>query len=390
MLAKRTYLRTHPWINFNLQADRFDHETWMMLGEAASKANHIAGAPLSPSAAKAMLQVFVAKGALATAAIEGNTLTEEQVLQQVQGKLKLPPSQEYLQREVQNIIDACNWIVDDLSKNGTRKIDLDFCCTLNAKVLDGLVLDEGTKGGKIRQHEVVVGNVYKGAPAEDCRYLVEELGSHLERIASEKNDGYHMAILSALFAHMYMALIHPFGDGNGRTARLLEFYILLRAGLSQPTGHLLSNHYNLTRNVYYRELDKISKTGGDTHGFIKYALHGFVDGLKEQIDRIRVEQMRVTWINYVHEKFDGEHSVTDQRRRSLVLALGDRNRPAKVSELEELTVKVSKFYNGKTDKTLTRDINALVSMGLARRLSGRRLEAAIDTIEAFLPWKLPT
>jgi len=42
-------------------------------------------------------------------------------------------------------------------------------------------------------------------------------------------------------------MIHPFGDSNGRTARLIEFYILLRAGLPDMVSHILSNHYNDTR-----------------------------------------------------------------------------------------------------------------------------------------------
>ncbi|NOY75701.1 MAG: hypothetical protein GXP32_07900 [Kiritimatiellaeota bacterium] len=33
-------------------------------------------------------------------------------------------------------------------------------------------------------------------------------------------------------AHVYIAWIHPFGDGNGKTARLMEFYLLLRSGFA--------------------------------------------------------------------------------------------------------------------------------------------------------------
>ena len=64
---------------------------------------------------------------------------------------------------------------------------------------------------------------------------------------------------------------HPFGDGNGRTGRLLELAILLEAGLPQPVCHLLSNHYNLTRASYYREPDRGSRTSDGIYGFIAYA-----------------------------------------------------------------------------------------------------------------------
>lgn len=390
MLAKRTYTETHPWITFDLGTKKFDADTWMLLGEAASKAKHIAGVPLAPSAAKKLYQLFLAKGALATTAIEGNTLTEEQVIAQVEGKLKLPPSQQYLQQEVKNVIDACVWLVTDLDKNGPQPINVDFCNKLNSFVLKDLDLDEGIHPGEIRHHSVVVGNVYRGAPPEDCHFLLEEMCSHIEQIECSGDNVQHLAILTALFAHIYMALIHPYGDGNGRTARLLEYYILLRAGMAQPTGHLLSNHYNKTRNNYYRELDRISKSGGDTQSFVKYALQGFVDGLKEQIDYIRNEQINVTWINYVHSKFSGMNGSADTRRRELVLELSDHDEPVKISELMDMSAHIAREYANKTDKTLTRDINVLVEMDLIVRQPGRRINARKDLIRAFLPWKAAT
>ncbi len=87
----RTYLATHPWITFKLDLTTATYRLWMLLGEAQSKCEHIAGIPLMPSVAEYLHQLYLAKGTQATTAIEGNTLTEEQVLQRFQGKLKLPP-----------------------------------------------------------------------------------------------------------------------------------------------------------------------------------------------------------------------------------------------------------------------------------------------------------
>jgi len=386
MLEKRTYLQTHPWITFDLRVEKFQPRAWMLLGEAASKAMHIAGVPLAPEIAQRFHCVFLAKGALATTAIEGNTLTLDQVEAQVAGTLKLPPSQRYLQQEVQNIIDTCNWLVKDLASAGPKKITREFCCDLNKRVLQGLELEDGVKGGEIRHHSVVVGSVYRGAPPEDCEYLVDAMCEHLQQNDAPEGIQQHHAILRALFAHIYMALIHPFGDGNGRTARILEYYILLQSGFAQPTGHLLSNHYNKTRAKYYLELDKISKSGGDTSSFARYALEGFVDGLVEQIGIIRREHFTVAWENFVHQKFRGKKSQTDSRRRELVLHLFGESPGHKISDLTKLSPRLTKEYALKTDKTLSRDINAVVAMGLVTRLPGRRIRAKTEVITAFLPW----
>lgn len=387
MTNKRTYLQTHPWITFDLGAERFSQKTWMLLGEATSKAKHVAGVPLAPKRAQQFYTVYLAKGALATAAIEGNTLSEDQVEQQIEGKLSLPPSQKYLQQEVQNIIDASNDMVRRLDGgHGNRDITLALCCDLNRKVLNNLELPDDVIPGEIRQHNVVVGNVYKGAPPEDCAFLLEQMCEVLNEPTPEGDDPMPIAILKALFAHIYMALIHPFGDGNGRTARLLELLILLQAGFPMPTCHLLSNHYNLTRTKYYAELDKISKTGGNTSSFVHYALQGFVDGLRGQIDVIREEQLRVAWINYVHEQFSGRKSQTDNRRRELVLQLSETNKPVPIADIMELTPRLAREYAGKTYKTLSRDLNALSEMDLITRLPRRRIRANRRLIEAFLPW----
>ena len=78
-----------------------------------------------------------------------------------------------------------------------------------------------------------------------CNWIEDErawsaLAGHIRNPAG-------VTIVRAVLAHLYFVWIHPFGDGNGRTARLIEFAILVRAGVPAPCAHLLSNHYNATR-----------------------------------------------------------------------------------------------------------------------------------------------
>src|SRR6266436_58210 len=72
----RTFERTHSWISFRIDLRQARPQLWLLLGEAASKCEHIAGVPLRPATAQSLHQLYLAKGALATTAIEGNTLTE--------------------------------------------------------------------------------------------------------------------------------------------------------------------------------------------------------------------------------------------------------------------------------------------------------------------------
>lgn len=381
----RTYEQTHPWLNFNLDLRDLTYSTWLLLGESVSKIEHIAGVPLNPGAAEKLHTMYLAKGVLATTAIEGNTLTEDEVREHLQGRLNLPPSRQYLGKEIDNVVAACNLIGSEIIRNDSGPITPETIRRYNALVLQELPLNEDVVPGELRKHSVVVGR-YRGAPASDCEYLLDRLCQWLNGLAFPEGQEQPFSILIAIVAHLYFVWIHPFGDGNGRTARLIEFRYLLQAGFPTPAAHLLSNFYNLTRTEYYRQLDKASRSGGNMSEFIAYATQGLVDQLREQLRYIRNLQWEATWRNYVYERF-GKGSPTQLRRRRLVLDLSnttENNGWVRVSKIAELSPKIARAYADKTQKTLTRDLNAVEKMDLIQR-GHRSVRANKQLILAFLP-----
>jgi Fic family protein len=192
------------------------------------------------------------------------------------------------------------------------------------------------------------------------------------------------AVLKAILAHLYLAWIHPFGDGNGRTARMIEFQILISSGVPSPAAHLLSNHYNQTRTEYYRQLDSASKSGGDVLPFVNYAVTGFLDQLRDQLDVVWAQQWDVAWRNYVHEAFKDQGSKADIRRRRLALDLSLKEDPVPLSKLPEVSVRLAAAYAKKTKKTLTRDVGTLIKMNLLKRQKAGYV-ANKELILGFLP-----
>jgi Fic family protein len=379
----RTYERTHPWINFTLDLRKASYKHWLLLGEASSKCAHISGVPLLPGVATELYKLYLTKGALATVAIEGNTLTEEEVSKHLEGKLDLPQSKAYLQQEVDNIIKACDSIADNLLDGKPKDLSVELIKFYNEMVLDGLKLDEGVTPGEIRKHSVGVWT-YRGAPAEDCKYLLEKLCEWLKEFTPPSDDEKMIyGIIKAIICHVYLAWIHPFGDGNGRTARLLEFHILISCGVPDLSAQLLSNHYNMTRTDYYKQLDASHKSGGDIFPFILYAIIGFTDGLSEQINIIRSQQVHVHWKDYIHEKFSNKDGKAEVRRRRLIIDLSALLKPIPLAELRYISPRIAEAYAVLTDKTLNRDINALIKMGLAEK-NKEGVRAKPETMFAFL------
>lgn len=379
----RTYERTHPWINFTLNMNNAQYIHWLMLGEAQSKCRHFERVPLLPEVAENMYEVFLAKGVLATTAIEGNTLTEDEVMRHLEGKLELPPSKDYLMQEIDNIIEACREIGAHILEAGTTEISVETIRRYNRYVLKDLPLGEHVVPGEIRDYVVGVGP-YRGAPPDDCEYLLAKMCEWINQ-PLDAPDEYGMAfgILKAVLAHLYLAWIHPFGDGNGRTARLIEFHLLLSAGVPAVAAHLLSNHYNQTRTEYYRQLDLSHKAENNVFLFIEYALRGFIDGLKEQIDIIKEQQMTVHWINHVHAVFKDRDGATDLRRKKLVIDLSSLEKPVPASKIRHISPRIAEAYATKTEKTVRRDLNAIESMGLVAR-SRDGFRARKEVMLAFL------
>jgi len=377
------YKKTHKWITFSLDLSRISASTWVALGEAQSKCEHLAGSALSPEQAAELYQIYLAKGALATTAIEGNTLSESEVLARLEGNLELPPSKEYLGQEIDNIIEAANAILKSTYEDDGN-ITIDEIKEFNNKVLQNLALDEDVISGDFRKHGVTVGR-YRGAPAVDLDYLMQQFVEILNGFPTVKGQEIVYGLVKAVFAHIYLAWIHPFGDGNGRTARLIEVKILLQAGVPSSAAHLLSNHYNETRREYYRQLDAASRSGGDIIPFINYAVQGFVDQIRGQIKHIRAQQLKIVWINYVHEKFKTLTTPKDLRRKDLLLYISESNVPYKYG----MGIFVTKLYAGKSNVTFTRDINYLISEQLIKKTEHGYLPN-LDILTLFFPVRKKT
>ena len=389
-MPKRTFERTLPWLTFQADLKRAGMNLWMLLGEARSKCEHLAGSPLRPDVALKLYQIYLSKWIHATTSIEGNTLTEDEVRQRVEGRLPLSRSREYLGREVDNIARACEEITRMMLGGATIPLTAQNIRDFNQRALQDLSVEDGVVAGEYRTFSVGVGS-YRGAPAEDCPYLLDRMCEWLDGEGFRSDDpekSFVFTFLKAVLAHLYIAWIHPFGDGNGRTARLVEFQLLAQSGLLPlPAAHLLSNHCNKTRTRYYQELDCASRSGGDIIPFVVYAAEGFVDGLREQLSFVREQQLEVTWENFVHDHFRGLDGIVERRRKHLVLDM-PRGVLVPRNEVTQISPRVALEFARKSEKTVSRDLEALIESGLLQREEGR-YKAARETILAFLPPTCP-
>lgn len=389
----REYEHTHKWISFELDLKRAPIDFWLMLGEAQSKCLHLRNAPLLPEVAAELHTMYLARGVHATAAIEGNTLTEEEVRARIERKAELPKSKEYQVKEVDNILAAWTLISDDIIEQRRQTLCVEEILEFNRLLLKDIPVEDHVVPGEISSAQVGV-NHYRGAPRADCLFLLGELCRWLHDGMHAK-EGYEIAwgMLRGMIAHVYIAWIHPFGDGNGRTARLVELHQLIAAGVPSVAAHLLSNHYAMTREEYYRQLERASENGGDLIPFMMYALRGLIDAMIEQISKVQTMQLRVLWERHVYNQFRGRQKKLDLRRRDLMFAMTRdffaRQRAVRLSQIRLLDAALRIHYEDSDDRAIRRDLALLEADGLVKEVVPGWYQPNVDVVRSLVPPATP-
>ena len=354
----------YPHLIFQRNWD-FSETTNRLLGQCEAFTKAICNTPLLPEDHKILYNVALVKGAQATTAIEGNTLSENEITDLQKG-FKLPPSKKYLEQEVVNVLDAYDKLVDQvISQNKRERITPELICRFHQYISKDLGEHLDAIPGKFRTDNRVVGT-YRCPDYEDVPELVENMCDWLIRQFNFSSGQHYIDyVVQAIISHVYLEWIHPFGDGNGRTGRLLEYYILLRGGNPAIASHIMANHYNLTRSEYYRQLD-ICRQKRSLSGFIEYALEGLRDGLEEVLRIIQRSQYTITWQKHIYDAFSDvkmSHKDVFKRRRSLILEM-PLDRGVSLLEIPLISTKIARMFSSLSDKTVQRDIFELKKMGL--------------------------
>lgn len=391
MSMARKYEESHGFLDFNTVKLKDHPECYLLLGQAYELVKQIGSAPLPPVVAKEIAQMYLVKGVQATNAIEGNPLTEIEVAAVLRGESKSGKSLEYRDEEQINVAKLVERIEEKVYDGTLENLSIELIKEYNKLIIEGTEHESYAVPGYLRTHEVGVGN-YKAVPPEDVEFLMGKLVNWIDSIVSSntRSDEGKFAnyVLGALYAHLYFAWIHPFGDGNGRTARIVEGHILISSTLAPfPVFHLLSDHYNRTRNRYQELFDQTRKSK-NLYPFILYALEGFLDGLRKQMETINNSIFSVAWVSFSNDIVRANTSgKVAERLIRLVLALSSVDGAFSKQEILEELNDVSPIYQNLSGKTLSRDLAALADMKLIKVVGGDHYKANLEIMRGFYPKK---
>lgn len=138
-----------------------------------------------------------------------------------------------------------------------------------------------------KQQEIL----YTAPPAKKVIGLINDLIGWLNRAEKEEIN----PVIVAGVIHQEIAAIHPFADGNGRTARAFATLVLYRRGYDFRRLFALEDYYNRDREGYYQAIN-IGKNYETRRVDLTTWLEYFIEGFKEEIDAVKA---RVTALSRI-------------------------------------------------------------------------------------------
>jgi len=211
--------------------------------------------------------------------IEGNRLTMAEV--EVVAKGGAFPNRKRDETEVKNYFIALDY-VDELIQSEISELTVEMVQTIHGCVMGGKAKPSGYRDGQNVIRESGSGNIIYMPPEwKDVGPLMEELVSW---VGNELREKELPAPIIAGIAHYQLATIHPYYDGNGRTARLLTNLILHISGYGLKGIYSLEEYYARNLPVYYTAISVgeshnyyLGRAEADVSHWVEYFCQGMAD-----------------------------------------------------------------------------------------------------------------
>lgn len=242
--------------------------------------------PIDPTHAAWMRRRAWVRTVHGTARIEGNTASDVEVEALLEGEGKTKVSD----REAREIIgtrDALT-LADELAVSGTRP-DEAVIRELHRRVLwnqSPLLTPGEYRRGENRVEDADGSPIFRTPPSGDVPELMRQLSEWLTTTAGQLAPP-----VTAALAHLEFVAIHPFNDGNGRTARALARLILVQRGYALDGLVSLDAQLDLDRSAYFSAIrDAIGEDyepGYDATPFVRYFVRSITNSADFVLARLR-------------------------------------------------------------------------------------------------------
>jgi len=185
--------------------------------------------------------------------------------------------------------------------------------------------------------------IYTPPPPLDVPHLMKEFVDWINKTEDVS------PILVAGVTQFQFVHIHPFIDGNGRTARLLSTLILYKTGYDFKRLFTISEYYDKDRPNYYQAIQSVRKNNMDMTAWLEY----FVEGLRSQMSEIQEKGKKIIGSEKIIKALQSYELNFRQEKIIRYLVINERINNEQCQKL-----------CGSIRRTATRDLSSLVQKGL--------------------------
>ena len=329
------------------------------LTEAKAAVLSLANIPFQRAWAERLQAMELKREVAGTSRIEGADFTDRELDEAIAGETpqdRLTRSQ----KQARAAVNTYRWI-EQLPTD--RPIDESLVREVHRRIVTGCD-DDHCPPGELRGNGQ---NVVFGRP----RHRGVEGGPECERavkgLMGAVNQEFrgHDQLVQALALHYHLGAMHPFHDGNGRTARALEALMLQRAHLKETLFIAMSNYYYDEKDSYLACLSEVRKRNFDLTPFLKFALRGIAFQCHRLLGEIHKHLARSLYRDVMAQLYGRLRSTRKralaERQLAILEWLLDRDEPVDADDLIDATYR--HYANLKAGlKAYIRDLTQLVQL----------------------------
>ena len=144
---------------------------------------------------------------------------------------------------------------------------------------------------------------YVGPPQDEVPTLMGEVVEWLD----QRDLDAHVAVRAAM-AHLHVVSVHPFRDGNGRIARIVQSLVLARGGLLAPEFVSIEEYLGRNTEAYYASLQKVQggsyRPDRDAAPWVRFCIQAHIEQARRRLEQITEAGARWSLLEALVEQRD--------------------------------------------------------------------------------------
>ena len=369
------YERPESWIRYQ------DSHLIRQLTDAKAAVMSLRTVPYQRRWVETLQEIELKREVAGTSRIEGAVFTEGEL----DAAMEETPAELFTrsQRQARAAVATYRWIPTIPSD---RPIDGDLIKDIHRRIVTGADDDRCEPGGLRTADQNVVFGLPRHRGVEGGTVCEETFADFTRAMQQEYQE--HDPIVQAIAAHYHLAAMHPFLDGNGRTARALEALMLQRIGLRETSFIAMSNYYYHEQAQYLSTLAEVRRSGHDLTAFLSFALEGVTQQCQRLLTKIQREIQKELYLNlaqslYSHLKTPKKRVIAE-RQLEIIRVLLRREEEGGIDSRDLIRETALHYANLKFPiRGLARDLHSLLGLDA---ISMERTGDNTWIIKARLDW----